>query len=84
MQYCCGAYENYWQIIFQLFPLGNRRNKDNQAISILRGASNQLIGDENIELPLVSFKDIVTATNDFSNENMLGQGGFGKVYKVTK
>ncbi|KAF7019327.1 hypothetical protein CFC21_032517 [Triticum aestivum] len=60
---------------------GNRRNRDNQAKSILRGASNQLIGDENIELPLVSFKDIVAATNDFSNENMLGQGGFGKVYK---
>ncbi|EMS51626.1 Receptor-like serine/threonine-protein kinase SD1-8 [Triticum urartu] len=60
---------------------GNRRNKDVQAKSILGGASNQLIGDENIELPLVSFRDIVTATNDFSNENMLGQGGFGKVYK---
>ncbi|KAE8811354.1 putative serine/threonine-protein kinase receptor [Hordeum vulgare] len=60
---------------------GNRRNKDVQAKSILGVSSNQLIGDENIELPLVSFRDIVTATNDFSNENMLGQGGFGKVYK---
>ncbi|XP_037487801.1 receptor-like serine/threonine-protein kinase SD1-8 [Triticum dicoccoides] len=66
-----------WVCMFR----GNRPNKDNQAKSVLGGASNQLIGDENIELPLVSFRDIVTATNDFSNENMLGQGGFGKVYK---
>uniref|UniRef100_A0ACD5V390 Uncharacterized protein n=1 Tax=Avena sativa TaxID=4498 RepID=A0ACD5V390_AVESA len=59
---------------------GMRRNKDIQAKTMLGGASKEL-GDENIELPFVSFKDIVTATNDFSNNNMLGQGGFGKVYK---
>lgn len=46
-------------------------------------ASNEL-GDENIELPFVSFGDIVAATNNFSDGNMLGQGGFGRVYKVTK
>ncbi|KAK6917424.1 Bulb-type lectin domain [Dillenia turbinata] len=33
------------------------------------------------ELPLFNFNCIAVATNYFSNENMLGQGGFGPVYK---
>lgn len=34
------------------------------------------------ELPLFRFKDLVVATNEFSDRNKLGQGGFGLVYKV--
>ncbi|XP_027191297.1 G-type lectin S-receptor-like serine/threonine-protein kinase B120 isoform X2 [Cicer arietinum] len=33
------------------------------------------------ELSLFSFSSIVIATNNFSEENKLGQGGFGPVYK---
>lgn len=29
-----------------------------------------------------SFDDIKAATNDFSKENKLGEGGYGPVYKV--
>ncbi|KAL6844526.1 hypothetical protein ACP4OV_026199 [Aristida adscensionis] len=61
---------------------GRRQNKDAQKKEMLGyfNASNEL-GDENVELPFVSFGDITTATNNFSDDNMLGQGGFGKVYK---
>ena len=40
---------------------------------------NQLSG---AELPLFNFSYILAATNNFSDENKLGQGGFGPVYKV--
>ncbi|CAN6269408.1 unnamed protein product [Urochloa humidicola] len=39
------------------------------------------LGDEDRDLTFVCFGDIVSATDNFSEENMLGQGGFGKVYK---
>ena len=40
---------------------------------------NQLSGPE---LPFFNFNCIAIATDNFSEENKLGQGGFGPVYKV--
>uniref|UniRef100_A0A8I6YGS9 Protein kinase domain-containing protein n=1 Tax=Hordeum vulgare subsp. vulgare TaxID=112509 RepID=A0A8I6YGS9_HORVV len=37
--------------------------------------------DGNLKYPFINFKEIVLATNNFSNSNMLGHGGFGNVYK---
>ncbi|WOL03447.1 G-type lectin S-receptor-like serine/threonine-protein kinase [Canna indica] len=37
--------------------------------------------DQVPELPLINFENILNATNNFSDSNKLGQGGFGIVYK---
>ena len=34
------------------------------------------------DLPIFNFNCVAAATNNFSEENKLGQGGFGPVYKV--
>ncbi|PRQ18842.1 putative protein kinase RLK-Pelle-DLSV family [Rosa chinensis] len=38
---------------------------------------------EDMELPLFDFTTIADATDNFSSNNKLGQGGFGPVYKGT-
>lgn len=72
----------YWN-----FGVGKRRNKeDNNKIShgatsisddLAEGSSAQ-----DFELPFVKFEDIEAATHNFSEVCKIGQGGFGKVYKV--
>lgn len=37
---------------------------------------------EDFELPLFDLSTLIKATDNFSNQNKIGQGGFGKVYKV--
>ncbi|KAM6576155.1 hypothetical protein CsatB_027992 [Cannabis sativa] len=39
--------------------------------------------DDDMELPLFNINTISTATNNFSEANKLGEGGFGPVYKGT-
>ncbi|XP_062024301.1 probable receptor-like protein kinase At1g11050 isoform X2 [Rosa rugosa] len=38
-------------------------------------------GKNDIELPVLSLRSILAATNNFSEANKLGEGGFGPVYK---
>lgn len=35
-------------------------------------------------LKVLNFASLIEATNNFSSENKLGEGGFGPVYKVKK
>lgn len=46
------------------------------------GTSNEL-PDRNAEFLILSFRAIATTTNNFSESCILGQGGFGNVYKGT-
>lgn len=39
-------------------------------------------GTDSHYLQMFSFDNIKAATNNFSNENKLGQGGYGPVYKL--
>lgn len=39
------------------------------------------IGSGNISAKIFSFRDLCVATKNFSHENLLGEGGFGRVYK---
>ena len=39
---------------------------------------------EDVELPLFDFTTVATATNKFSQENVIGAGGFGPVYEVKR
>lgn len=47
-----------------------------------RDQSNEGEGKENLELPLFDWNEIASATENFSTENKLGEGGFGPVYRV--
>ncbi|KAL8509729.1 hypothetical protein ACS0TY_016802 [Phlomoides rotata] len=55
----------------------------NGGIFMMKRPKNQEIqkNNEDIELPLQKFSTIVAATNNFSMENVIGEGGFGPVYK---
>ncbi|XP_004297971.1 PREDICTED: G-type lectin S-receptor-like serine/threonine-protein kinase B120-like [Fragaria vesca subsp. vesca] len=55
------------------------RHMDSRRIAIT--VSENIGGKNDTELPLFSLMSILAATNNFSEDNKLGEGGFGPVYK---
>ena len=65
-----------------LFDFGN--SSEDTSCYELGETNNRLLRGEKkeVDLPMFSFASVSAATNNFSIENKLGDGGFGPVYKV--
>uniref|UniRef100_A0A5B7CD00 Receptor-like serine/threonine-protein kinase n=1 Tax=Davidia involucrata TaxID=16924 RepID=A0A5B7CD00_DAVIN len=86
-----------WRFRAQVKAFSNsyRRNIDHPIFESSRGRefSTDYSGPDDLviegkqgngpELPLFTFNCVAVATNNFANENKLGKGGFGPVYKGT-
>lgn len=60
-------------------PVVQLRNSDRQVNELI------LLTEEDkkdIDVPFFTLDSILSATNNFSEENKLGQGGYGPVYRV--
>ncbi|CAN1222086.1 G-type lectin S-receptor-like serine/threonine-protein kinase RKS1 [Linum grandiflorum] len=70
----------FWAVCVVYCLLKSKRNDFLTAISM---AQNQSLDDEDKDsnVPIFGVTEIFTATNNFSLDKKLGQGGFGSVYK---
>jgi hypothetical protein len=64
----------------------DRKWRMDRKIRVDRVSTINESGEESLpydhEFPFVRFEEIALATQNFSETCMIGQGGFGKVYKV--
>jgi len=59
-------------------PVPHWLNREREAQNLINENDKQ-----NIAVPFFCLENILAATDDFSDVNKLGQGGFGPVYKVS-
>ncbi|KAF7033374.1 hypothetical protein CFC21_044481 [Triticum aestivum] len=90
--YCCGGFTTVNTSMLYLFCCMDEKTKTSQPGKVNlndQAATNRLEEDELVwrleekssEFTLFDFSEILHATHNFSKENLLGQGGFGPVYK---
>ncbi|KAM3245188.1 hypothetical protein ACQJBY_056487 [Aegilops geniculata] len=74
-----------WVCLVWICCLGGKQRNKKIWKKLMSGTSSTSVElcDGNLKYPSISFKEIVLATNNFSNSNKLGHGGFGNVYKGT-
>lgn len=57
-------------------------SEDSENIELEGGRGSE--DEDDLDLPLLTYSTLVTATDNFSIKNKIGEGGFGPVYKVIK
>ena len=65
----------------------NRRNDKRNQVLLSSNTERHLkdlidSGEKGIDIPFFDLESVLAATNNFSDANKLGQGGYGPVYKV--
>ncbi|XP_052167905.1 receptor-like serine/threonine-protein kinase SD1-8 [Oryza glaberrima] len=65
-------------IFFAWLKIKGKKTNQEKHIKLIFDGEGSTVQD--FELPFVRFEDIALATNNFSEINKIGQGGFGKVY----
>ena len=85
--YSFSWFSNKLNLIFYSKQAGNIRETTRKFNFIQTGAvpqfSEQHVTSSDSEHPIFHLSTILVATDNFSIQNKLGQGGFGPVYKVS-
>ncbi|KAI4383466.1 hypothetical protein MLD38_009300 [Melastoma candidum] len=72
-------------VLFAIFVVRTNRKRKNRMKKNTTEAANSMSINEDLERQAgprrYAYKDLASATNNFSSERKLGEGGFGSVYK---
>ncbi|KAF7038128.1 hypothetical protein CFC21_048345 [Triticum aestivum] len=63
-----------------VFPLGSRKNSALRTKQDRQINESRMSSEKDLELPLFDLEVILAATDNFSADSKIGQGGFGPVY----
>ncbi|WKA12296.1 hypothetical protein VitviT2T_029699 [Vitis vinifera] len=68
-------------VVLTLYIVKKKKLKRNRKIKHHLKGDEANESQEHLELPLFNLAALLSATNNFSSDNKLGEGGFGPVYK---